>query len=141
MSTTEPKREHLAAGQAHAALLAELRAAHQIIRNALNLMSASQIHAWGNKNAADDVDGEGITRANERAAAIARAEGSPPTRAAPAPLLYQHDDGRYGLSFGPARFAVAVPAWHRVPLDLIEFPPRAMPAPDSQVPAITAAHP
>ncbi|KXA71092.1 hypothetical protein [Bordetella hinzii] len=123
-------------------LLAELRAAHQIIRNALSLMTAAQKHAWGVKNAADSVDGEGITRANERAAAIARAEGSLPLpRAFPAPLLYQHDDGRYGLSFGPARFAVAAPAWHRVPLDLIEFPPRACLAPASPSPASPATHP
>lgn len=34
--------------------------------------------------------------------------------------LYQHDDGRYGLSFGPAKFAVGDPSWHRVPLDVVE---------------------
>lgn len=36
--------------------------------------------------------------------------------------LYQHDDGRYGVSFGPAQFAVGEPAWHSVPLDVIEPP-------------------
>ncbi|MDR0701195.1 MAG: hypothetical protein LBF61_02095 [Azoarcus sp.] len=41
----------------------------------------------------------------------------------PAPFLYQHEDGRYGLSFGPARFAKGVPAWHRVPLDIVEPAP------------------
>jgi hypothetical protein len=42
---------------------------------------------------------------------------------APAPILYRHDDGRYGLSFGPARFAHGIPAWHRVPLDIVEPAP------------------
>ena len=36
--------------------------------------------------------------------------------------LYQHDDGRYGVSFGPARFAEGEPAWHRVPIDVVEMP-------------------
>jgi hypothetical protein len=37
------------------------------------------------------------------------------------PRLYQHDDGRYGLSFGPAKFAVCEPAWHSVPIDVIDY--------------------
>lgn len=36
------------------------------------------------------------------------------------PRLYQHDDGRYGLSFGPARFTEGNPAWHRLPIDVTE---------------------
>ena len=36
--------------------------------------------------------------------------------------LYQHDDGRYGVSFGPAKFAEGEPAWHRVPVDVLELP-------------------
>ncbi len=53
-------------------LLGELRAAHLIIRNALNLMTPDQKLDWGRLNARDHVDGEGVTRANERAAVIAR---------------------------------------------------------------------
>lgn len=37
-----------------------------------------------------------------------------------APIIYQHNDGRYGLSFGPAQFAVGDPAWHGVPVDVVE---------------------
>lgn len=58
--------------QINADLLAELQAAHQIIRNALNIMTASQI-AWAVKNVRDVVDGEGATRANEREAVINKA--------------------------------------------------------------------
>ncbi|NNM65707.1 MAG: hypothetical protein HKL99_14080 [Burkholderiales bacterium] len=50
------------------ALLGELRKAHVIIRNALAVMDSSQKIAWGDRNAHDAVDGEGITRANEREA-------------------------------------------------------------------------
>jgi len=56
-------------------LLDELRAAHQIIRNALSLMTAEQKVAWGTYNEAHGVDGEGVTRANEREAAIKKATG------------------------------------------------------------------
>jgi len=59
--------------QINADLLAELQAAHQIIRNALNIMTASQI-AWAVKNVRDVVDGEGATRANEREAVINKAK-------------------------------------------------------------------
>lgn len=54
-------------------LLAELKAAHTIIRNALNIMVTEQKMAWGKANAHDDVDGEGVTRANEREAIFAKA--------------------------------------------------------------------
>jgi len=56
-------------------LLTELQAAHQIIRNALAVMSTKQKLEWGRRNARDGVEGEGVTRANERAAVIARATG------------------------------------------------------------------
>jgi hypothetical protein len=56
-------------------LLRELRAAHLIIRNALAVMTVKQKAEWGRLNDLDDVVGEGITRANERAAVIAKAEG------------------------------------------------------------------
>lgn len=56
-------------------LLAELKAAHRIIRNALAVMTTTQKAAWGERNDSDGCDGEGVTRANEREAVIAKAEG------------------------------------------------------------------
>jgi len=56
-------------------LLAELKAAHRIIRNALNLMAMEQKIAWAAINERAGVAGEGATRANEREATIAKAEG------------------------------------------------------------------
>lgn len=56
-------------------LLHELEAAHRIIRHALAVMTTEQKAEWGRLNAAAGVDGEGVTRANERAAVIARAGG------------------------------------------------------------------
>lgn len=53
-------------------LLRELRLAHQIILNALSLMTPGQKDEWARKNRADDCDGEGATRYHERAAVIAR---------------------------------------------------------------------
>lgn len=55
-------------------LLSELEKAHRIIRNALNLMTTDQKVAWSEANERDDVHGEGVTRANEREAAIAGAK-------------------------------------------------------------------
>ncbi|MGS1117424.1 hypothetical protein ACVCMJ_09585 [Castellaniella sp. UC4447_H14] len=54
-------------------------------------------------------------------------QGCPTSIAAPAdggtrPRLYQHEDGRFGLAFEPARFAAGVPAWHAVPIDVLELP-------------------
>ena len=57
-------------------LLSELEAAHCIIRHALAVMTTEQKDAWGRLNTAANVDGEGITRANERAAVIANAGGT-----------------------------------------------------------------
>lgn len=57
-------------------LLAELKKAHQIIRNTLAVMTTEQKVQWAELNAADGVDGEGITRAHERAAVIAKATGA-----------------------------------------------------------------
>jgi hypothetical protein len=57
-------------------LLAELKAAHIIIRNALAVMTTAQTLQWGTLNERDDVTGEGITRANERMAVIERAGGA-----------------------------------------------------------------
>lgn len=58
-----------------AELLSELRAAHNIIKNALCVMTVEQKTEWGRMNERDSVAGEGITRANERLAAIHKAEG------------------------------------------------------------------
>jgi hypothetical protein len=56
-------------------LLLELQAAHRIIANALPLLDAGQKDSWARSNARDGVDGEGITRANERLAVLHRATG------------------------------------------------------------------
>ncbi|KVD66870.1 hypothetical protein WI87_29845 [Burkholderia ubonensis] len=53
-------------------LLHELQCAHQIIKNALNIMTTDQQVACGDMNARDGVDGEGVTRSHERGALIAR---------------------------------------------------------------------
>lgn len=57
------------------AQLTELEAAHRIIRNALAIMTTAQKAQWGRLNARDGVNGEGVTRANEREAVIAQAKG------------------------------------------------------------------
>lgn len=56
-------------------LLDELAAAHQIIKNALAIMTPEQKCQWGELNDAEGVSGDGATRANERAAVIAKATG------------------------------------------------------------------
>ncbi len=53
-------------------LLAELQAAHTIIRNALSLMTPAQKLQWGILNERDGVEGEGVTRANERLELLTR---------------------------------------------------------------------
>lgn len=58
-------------------LLSELQAAHQIIKNALSVMTPKQKLAWAAKNEVDGVIGEGDTRANERLAVINKATGEP----------------------------------------------------------------
>lgn len=50
----------------------EIRFAHQIIKNALNLMTPAQKNKWAKLNAQDGCDGEGSTRANERSAVLDR---------------------------------------------------------------------
>lgn len=54
-------------------VLDELRAAHLIIRNTLAVMTTEQKVRLSELNARDGVDGEGVTRANEREAVIAEA--------------------------------------------------------------------
>ena len=54
------------------AALIEMQAAHQIIRNALNLMTAEQKSAWATRNEETGCIGDGTTRANERQAVIER---------------------------------------------------------------------
>lgn len=63
------------AANTQAELVRELRAAHVIIRNMLGLLSVNQTFVLAERNARDGVDGEGITRANEREAVIRRAGG------------------------------------------------------------------
>lgn len=58
-----------------AELLRELQASHRIISNMLGLLSISQVAVLAERNARDQVDGEGITRSNEREAVIRRAGG------------------------------------------------------------------
>jgi hypothetical protein len=54
-------------------MLNELVKAHQIIKNALNLMDDKQKIAWGKANEADGCDDDGaITRAHKREEAISR---------------------------------------------------------------------
>ncbi len=59
----------------HDPLIDELAKAHRIILNALNLMTPTQKHLWGAKNAADECDGEGTTRFHERDAVLDAARG------------------------------------------------------------------
>lgn len=54
-------------------LLRELQAAHQIILNALAVMTAEQKEEWGRLNDRDGVEGEGVTRYSERVAVLTRA--------------------------------------------------------------------
>lgn len=56
-------------------LLEELQHAHLIIRNALQIMTTEQKQTWAVQNSFHGCDGEGVTRAHERSAAIARATG------------------------------------------------------------------
>lgn len=55
-------------------LLAELKAAHLIIRHALSLMAPDQKMRWAVLNERAGVSGDGVTRANEREAVIKKAE-------------------------------------------------------------------
>lgn len=60
----------------HTELLHELERAHVIIRNALLIMSSCQLMVWTERNARDGVAGQCLSRADERAAIIARAGGT-----------------------------------------------------------------
>ena len=55
-------------------LISELEMAHQIIRNALSIMTPLQRSKWAWQNSSDKCDGEGTTRANERIAIICSAK-------------------------------------------------------------------
>ncbi len=59
----------------NADVLRELVLAHQIIRNALSVMNIKQQIRLAELNELSLCDGEGVTRANERAAVIASATG------------------------------------------------------------------
>jgi hypothetical protein len=65
----------VAAYAANHQVLRELQFAHQIIRNALNLMSGDQKAAWAHANDRDGLIEGGITRAHEREDAIAAGRG------------------------------------------------------------------
>lgn len=62
-------------------LAAELQAAHGIINLALNILTGDQKQAWLDAVCQAGLDGEGITRANERKALIAIATAAPGPRA------------------------------------------------------------
>ncbi len=57
-------------------LLAELRAAHQIINHAYIVMSKKQIDMWRELNALHNLNGQGLGRDGMRAAVIAKAGGA-----------------------------------------------------------------
>ncbi|MDQ7981912.1 hypothetical protein QYH69_32330 [Paraburkholderia sp. SARCC-3016] len=57
-------------------LLAELQAAHRIIRNALSLMTTDQQAQWSEINERAALITDGATRAHEREAVIAKATGA-----------------------------------------------------------------
>jgi hypothetical protein len=68
------RRVSTAGNRAHAtALLAELAAAHIIIRHALTVMTTEQRAAWQRLNASAGIAGTGSTRANEREAVMREA--------------------------------------------------------------------
>lgn len=76
LSTAWRSEQYVGNGRLIAAapeLLAELVAAHRLIVNALQIMTPEQKAAWGRLNEAAGIEGEGVTRYTERAAAIARA--------------------------------------------------------------------
>jgi hypothetical protein len=76
LSTAWRSEQYVANGLLIAAapdLLAELVAAHCILRNALQIMTIEQKTAWGRLNEAAGIAGEGVTRYHERATAIASA--------------------------------------------------------------------
>lgn len=75
MTSEQCAARQAAANNSHAELLRELRAADKIIRNALQIMTPMQKMTWAQRNARDGVDGEGVTRANERKAVLDRAAG------------------------------------------------------------------
>lgn len=75
MTPTQAAIRQADAESSRAAVLRELQLAHEIIRNALALMTAAQRTDWALLNAASGNDSEGTTRFHERAAVIARATG------------------------------------------------------------------
>ncbi|CAG9177635.1 hypothetical protein [Cupriavidus pampae] len=81
MTADQATQRQASAVNCNAELLRELRHAHQIIHNALNLMTTEQKFAWGEANAGDLVDGDGITRFYEREAVIKKASAAAGDRA------------------------------------------------------------
>ena len=70
------ERESLAAIAAVRELIAELSAAHRIIRIALNTLPPAAKREFLAQVVEAGLDGEGITRANEREALLARCGGA-----------------------------------------------------------------
>jgi hypothetical protein len=75
MTSTQAAIRQAEAESLRAQLQRELQLAHEIIRNALALMTPAQRTDWALMNAASGNDSEGTTRFHERAAVIARATG------------------------------------------------------------------
>jgi len=75
MTSDQAAIRQAVAANTQSELVRELQAAHLIIRNMLGLLSVSQKTVLAQRNARDDVDGEGTTRAHEREAVIRRAGG------------------------------------------------------------------
>lgn len=73
MTADQATQRQASAANCNAELLRELRHAHQIIRNALNIMTPAQKEKWAKRNDRDGVTGEGTTRFFERESAIKRA--------------------------------------------------------------------
>jgi len=73
MTPDQPATRQATLDNSRAELLRELQYAHQIIQNALNLMTIDQKFSWCEANARYGVDGDGITRYHERETVITRA--------------------------------------------------------------------
>ena len=76
MTTDQAAIRQALLDNSRAELLGELQLAHQIIRNALNLMTPEQTTDWALMNVASGNDSEGTTRFHEREAVIRRARGA-----------------------------------------------------------------
>lgn len=78
MNTATAPIRQANAENANAELLRELRHAHQIILNAIRVMTLDQRLEWGEANVRDGVivDGDGISRFHEREALFKKVEAA-----------------------------------------------------------------